>query len=201
MAATAIDRLSLLPTELRLELYDIIFPPRQVLQIRRQWLSFSTVSHADLWRDSNYLGLRQGYREYHSDHWPPHIEDAYLEATMVAKPDGKRRRNKIISVAIYKRSGKERNRKQVSSHYSYYVNKAIAPIPTAVRVFHSRGCPRLQPLPRHFHRSASPLELIRNRSTSPLKLIKTRSTPPIPPHLHHHVLAHLPTIQPLEQRG
>lgn len=109
---------------------------------------------------------------------------------MVAKPDGKRRRNKIISVAIYKRSGKERNRKQVSSHYSYYVQKAIAPIPTAVRVFHSRGCPRLQPLPRHFHRSASPL-----------KLIKTRSTPPIPPHLHHHVLAHLPTIQPLEQRG
>lgn len=76
MVATAIDRLSLLLTELRLELYDIIFPPKPVLQIRRQWLSSSTVSHADLWRVPHYLGLRQGYREYYSDHWPPHIEDA-----------------------------------------------------------------------------------------------------------------------------
>lgn len=143
MASTTTDRLSLLPTELRLKLYDIIFPTRPVLQIRRQWLSASILSHVDLWGDSAYLRRSTFVRKF----WHPDVEDAYLEAMMVATPDGKRRRSKIISNAIYERTGAKTTKKQLSSRYN--IGHAIAPSPTVVCIFHSRGSPRLQPLPHH----------------------------------------------------
>ncbi len=160
MAVTATDPLSLLPTELHLKLYSIIFSPRPVLQIGRQWLSSSIVPTAESLGSSRTYPRR--YWQYNSDHWPPYIEDAYLEgryftepryghadgrtAMLAVKPDGRRNRNQIVSDGIHQRTGRGRNRKQVSSHW----NHPIASTQTSLHVFHSRGIPRLQPLPRHF---------------------------------------------------
>lgn len=79
MATTATDPLSLLPTELRLKLYGFVLPPRPLLQIGRQWLSSSIVPNADSWGNFRGSGLGQRYWKDDSDHWPPYIEDAYLE--------------------------------------------------------------------------------------------------------------------------
>lgn len=152
MASTTTDRLSHLPTELRLKLYSIIFPTRPVLQIRRQWLSASIVSsHADLLGDPGYLSLRQERWKRVSElkAWSADIEDSYLEAMIVAAPDGERRRSEIISDAIHEGTGEKRSRKQVSRRFD--IDPAIAPTPNVVRVFRSRGNPRLQPLPPDFH--------------------------------------------------
>ena len=87
MATTVTDRLSLLPTELRLLLYRIIFPPKPVLQIRRQWLSSTNISNADVWQEFSDPSFRQQYCKDRIDNWPPHIEDAYLEGNCYAMPE------------------------------------------------------------------------------------------------------------------
>ncbi len=161
---TATDPLSLLPTELRLKLYSIIFSPRPVLQIGRQWLSSSTVPTAESRERSrthadglpNLFSLR--------DHWTPYVEDAYLEgryftepiydhayartAMLAAKPDGRRTRDKIVLDAIGQRTGRRMDREQLPSYWNHLIRSP--PIFSSLHVFHSRGSPRLQPLPRHF---------------------------------------------------
>lgn len=145
-------------------LYSIIFPLKPVLQIRRQWLSSTNISNADVWGEPSDPSLRQRYCKDRIDYWPPHIEDAYLEgncyampeyrhtytrtARLTMRPDGERHPCQIIADTIYERTGKMRTRKQVSNHY--HVSLGISPSPTALRAFLRRGSPRMQPLPHHF---------------------------------------------------
>ena len=90
--------------------------------------------------------------------WDSYIEDAYLEgryitepghdyayartAIIAAKPNGRRSRDQIVLDAIDQRTG-------LRLEFSFHSNHQILrPRISSLHVFHSRGSPRLQPLPR-----------------------------------------------------
>lgn len=127
-ALPTVDMLSVLPSELRLQIYSYLFSTEDegliVLRTTRRgdWAGdMGLPAYAILLQDPQYDSSRN--RRCIRDKWPDPIEEAFHKALQWTGPYQRRlngthseHTNEMITRVIYKYTGQVRNRKQISSH-------------------------------------------------------------------------------------